>query len=470
MIQRIVVLCFFWFVSPGMMSGQHTGVPSAEYADSLFVTGNHEQALIAYQRLAEAEPDSYLFRFRKGLLLGWTGAFEQAETVLKSLYDENPGDLDVTIALIRVISWQNRFSEARTRTETYLQLHPDNQELRLLRLQLVFWQGNLRKATALARELSDVIPEDELVQQVLRSSRAFMRTSTQTIYAFLWDAERTQVHNLSQTVQAGIAPGTLALGRMDYTHALNTFTDSDAQSVRVSLGGSHQFDRSWTAMGSVAAVYVPDNAITIHPTLTALYRTGSMAYALTGTRFLLTDTPALIQNGIYLSEAEFTANHTSRQHEATVRFSHGWLSDDNRRVEFAGAYVYHLFWDDVVYSPGLRMQYRSFELPGFLSGYFAPEWQVWASLRQSLQWNLLPDVLYTKATFDIGSQQFKVHGDGANSPSLNYEGQLSLGMIPVDGVFTEFSYAYTNVAGISSQNTVDSYWAQVLRITVRIDF
>lgn len=462
----IWVLC----LSVPVLHAQYTGVPSSTYADSLFRTGIHDQALQAYNRLLQEEPENYEFRFRHALLLGWTGNYMEAESALSILYDENPNDWDAAAALIRVIAWQDRTVDALRLTEAVLERNPDNLELRSLQVQMVFWYGNLRRADQLARRLAEDAPDDPNVLTIQQAVNDWMSTESLSRYTYVWDSENIGTHILTQSVHIGVLPGTAVTGRSDYVNSRNTFTSQQAQSVSFSLGARQQFNRNWSAIGALSTVYVPDSPVRLSPSGAVIFRTMHTNYSVGASRILLTDTPALISNAIYQTDVEGNANFSINDHEIGLRANHGWLSDDNKRIFIAGSYQYGFRFAELTYTPGISGAYRSFEKSGINNGYFAPEWHFWFALAQTLRWEFRQEFIFLQLSGDIGMQQFQLHNTQADDPALKYETALVFGYRPFENIASELAYRYTNLVGVSTQSNVADFWGQSLQFTIRAAF
>ncbi|KPQ00761.1 MAG: hypothetical protein HLUCCA01_02465 [Bacteroidetes bacterium HLUCCA01] len=400
-----VCLCvLILFSAPAMLQSQHTGIPSPEYADSLFEAGQHDQALIAYNRLLEIESDNYLYLFRAGLLHAWTGRYVRAEELLSELFAQNPADLDVGTTLIRVISWQNRFEEALNMTETLLSQSPFNENLRALQVQLTFWNGQPGKANRMADALLQDFPNNTTATQVKASIRQSMQPLSITSYARPWDVDNTRIHSLTQFVQSGIRPGTFLHVRAAYSLAENTFTTQDARVWQTSLGVRQQLQAHWWLRAELGVSGNDEQTLGFAPATSVQFIRGEVAATLALARYPITDTPLLISQALYLTESTLVGNYATGPHEINGRIITGWLSDSNRRFLLSGSYAWQTRLGNMTYTPGFVGEYRSFSAAG--AGYFAPEWQYWTSVRQQVRYDENAP-FFGELTLDTGLQQFK---------------------------------------------------------------
>lgn len=462
------IICFLIiFSAPGTLLSQHTGIPSPEYADSLFTAGKHDQALIAYNRLLEIESDNYLYRFRAGLLHAWTGSYIRAEELLTELFAQNPADLDVGAALIRVISWQNRFDEALTLTEALLTQAPFNETLRALEVQLTFWNGQPGKANRMATALLQDYPDNTTATQVKASIRQSMQPLSITSYVRPWDVDNTRIHSLSQFVQSGVKPGTFVHLRASYSVAENTFTTQNARVWQTSLGVRQQLQAHWWLRADLGVSGNDEQTIGFAPSTSVQFIRGEVAASFALARYPITDTPFLISQALYLTESVLIGNYAAGPHEINGRIIAGWLSDSNRRVLLSASYAWQTKLAEITYTPGFVSEYRSFNTPG--TGYFAPDWQYWTSIRQQVRYDENTSY-FGEVTLETGLQQFKIHGLEAEDPASKLEINILAGYRPAPGWELELGYTYTNVAGLSTQSAAGDYWGQVVRGRVQIQF
>lgn len=465
----ILGLLSFFILIP-VVSAQHTGTPDAGYADKLFNDGKHESALIAYRQIYERDPDNYTARFRVGLLLGWTGQYNEAISHLSAMYEDLPQDNDVGFALIRVLSWDGQFGKALRLISDIQRQSPRNAEAHALEAQIYFWQGRMAKSWRKTNDVLDLDDRQELAKTLRSSMRDGLKPEILTYYRRPWDSDRTLIHSFGQTAVTGLYPGTqLGLG-WNVTNTQNRITVQNFTRSAVNIHALHQINRSWWIQaGTGASIFnnVPNSGARVNANLNVQYRSGM--YSVIGflNRYSLSETPRLIELRTMLTEAGVTGMWNHSVQRVYAQFDYGIISDQNSRLSFATGYQYDFVMNDITLTPGIRLNWRSFEEAAIGRGYFAPEWFQSGGLTLRASWDDPELSWYIQSDVEIGGQRFKEHNLAASDPTFRYLIGGFLGYRPFDRLDVEAGYQYSNLIGIASFSDAATYWSQFLELRIR---
>ncbi|MCH8495722.1 MAG: tetratricopeptide repeat protein [Balneolales bacterium] len=459
--------------SAQLLHAQQNEIPGEEEARALFDQENHEEALKAYRLIYQDNPDNYEARFRVGLLLGWTGRYKEARNHLRTMHEDMPDDLDVSFALIRVLSWNSEFRRAHHYIDKVLAEEPSNETARALKAQVYLWQGRVNRAWLTSGELLQITPDNELALQTRTAIHTTAAPSLESFYARPWDSDRTHIHTIGQIARIGVHPGTDVSFRWSYTQSESRTAQISRSTTALSAAVAHQIDARWLLRGGLGASLYPDGdgAFTgFSAGFSTQYRFRNLTTNAFYNRYGLADTPTLINNRIFINELGLSSVWERNAHSIFGRVEYAFLSDDNARVDFLTEYGYTIDLNSFAYRPGIRFNYRSFERTILGQGYFSPEWLTYGTFAQQLSWNPTETQFYGRIAAELGVQQFQVHLQDANDPTFRYQLEAMAGYRFNEFWEVETMYTYSNLINLNTASADDSFWYNMIRVTIRIRF
>lgn len=412
-------------VSP-VISGQEGALFHKKAGDALFGQGDKNKAALEYLLALDMARGSFTSseRVEMASRISWAGEYAKAEAELRLVLTEDPSNTEGRIQLTRVMSWAGELERALAEIETVLAAEPANTEALLVKASIFRWKGDNAGAIGIYRDVlgrrddfdarvglayallaagdkSEAVKERALVKAsnayqekevapLDRALDAATRPSLDSRYSYYNDTDFNQVRRFS-LVYGFWAGDIKADTRYVRTDAHDRFRDNYADSLFA--GGSFK-SRGGRSPGLGAGVGLhrlgnrdSSGFITANIKAEEDIMGGRLGLALSND--LLTDTAALIENGVRMSSYSVYGSRpvTGR---LTVYAAAGYrrYSDSNTAYDMNITPVYLLLKDGPRLSLGYRLRYLDFDRQSG-SGFFDPD-------------NFISNQVFAPASFESG--------------------------------------------------------------------
>lgn len=112
----------------------------AQDAYAAKLAGDYPRAIALYQQLVQAEPTKPTHFFQLGTVLGWSGRYAEARSVLERGLALAPSDPDLRLALARIDAWSGQLGRAESAIREILKANPNNLEAANMLGRVLLWQ------------------------------------------------------------------------------------------------------------------------------------------------------------------------------------------------------------------------------------------------------------------------------------------------------------------------------------------
>ncbi len=396
-------------VSPAL-SEQEAALSHKKAGDVYFDAGDKNRAAGEYLSALGMARGSFTLseRVEMASRISWAGEYAKAEAELRLVLIEDPSNIAGRIQLARVLSWAGELERALDEIETVLASEPANTEALLVKASVLRWKGDNAGAVGIYRDIlgrrddfdarvglayallaagdkseavkgralvkaSNAYQEKELAA-LDRAIGAATRPTIDSRYSYYNDTDFNQVRRFSLIYGfwAGDIKADTRYVRVD---AHDRFRDNYADSLFA--GGSYRA-RGGRSLGLGAGVGLhrlgnrdSSGFVTANIKAEEDLMGGRLGLALSND--LLTDTAALIENGVRMTGYSVYGSRplTGR---LTVYGGAGYrrYSDSNTAYDLNITPVYLLLKDGPRLSLGYRLRYLDFDRQSG-SGFFDPD-------------------------------------------------------------------------------------------------
>ena len=457
---------------------QDSTVARAVYRVATLLSWRNEldRATALFRRYVALEPADDDGRIALARTLAWDARYDESAAIYTAILDRDPRHRDAVLGAAQVLAWRGRLGEAIDRYESWVRAHDDDAEAWSSLGQTLHWAGRLapardalRRAVALRPDQEDARAQLGIVEASLAPSLAPAVTTTNDSD----DNRSTMV-----TLESGFAMPwghRLTAGASHRSAALGGATGS-ALTVRTATGWSSSAG-TWSLRGEAGATRLAgrdgaggDTRSRVEPLLAAR-ATGRIARGLTvgagAARMAFDETAPLILSGIVTTTLEGDADvafgpRLSLGVGASITELSGG-SVANRRQALSGT----LRW---TFSPRLSVAAgaRSFGYQRAASeGYFAPrrymlaEGSVRTAAGGELGWRLDADVA-------AGQQVIRAFDD-SHASRFAQRANATLAYRPAPGIEWGMSGSFANVASPTTIGAAEyRVWTLSLRARVRL--
>lgn len=144
MIARLLILAALLGASAPFASAAGEN-PRAD-ADAAFEAGDHDAALVLYDRVLADSPEDVTALVRSGMLLSWRKRYDEAVARYDRALAIDPSHPRASLERAKVLSWAGRTDEAAEAFRALLARAPDNREARLGLARSLSWGGRQAEA------------------------------------------------------------------------------------------------------------------------------------------------------------------------------------------------------------------------------------------------------------------------------------------------------------------------------------
>ena len=394
----------------GVQVGTAAGLGHKAAGDAWFEKGDKDKAAGEYMLALDTARGSFTFseRVEMASRISWAGEYAKAEAELRLVLLEDPSNTAGRIQLARILSWAGELERALNEIETVLAPDPANTEALLVKAAVMRWKGEAAGAVGVYRNIlsrkddfdarvgltyallaagdkSEAVKSRALVKasgayqekelaSLDRALGAATKPSVDSRYSYYNDTDFNQVRRFSLIYGfwAGDVKADTRYVRVD---AHDRFRDNYADSLFAS--GSYKY-RGGRSLGLGAGVGLHrlgnrDSSGFITANIKAEEDVMGGRAGLALSNDLLTDTAALIENGVRMSSYSAYGSRpvTGR---LTVYGGAGYrrYSDSNTAYDLNITPVYTVLKEGVRLSVGYKLRYLDFDRQSG-SGFFDPD-------------------------------------------------------------------------------------------------
>lgn len=433
----------------GVQGEGAAGLGHKKAGDAWFEKGDKNKAAGEYLLALDTARGSFTSseRVEMASRISWAGQYAKAEAELRLVLLEDPSNTAGRIQLARILSWAGELERALNEIEAVLVREPANIEAMLVKAAVMRWKGDNAGAVTIYQDIlgrkddfdarvgltyallaagdkseavksralvkaSDAYQEKELAS-LDRALGAATRPSVDSRYSYYNDTDFNQVRRLSLIYGfwAGDVKADTRYVRVD---AHDSFRDNYADSLFASGSYKYRGGRSLGLSAGVGLHRLGNSGSSGF--LTANIKAeedvmGSRA-GLALSNDLLTDTAALIENGVRMSSYSVYGSRplTGR---LTVYGGAGYrrYSDSNTAYDLNVTPVYVVLKEGVRLSVGYKLRYLDFDRQSG-SGFFDPD-------------NFISNQVFMPASYEsgrfyatfepyLGFQSFKRYSESKN--------------------------------------------------------
>lgn len=357
-------------------------------------------------------------RKRMAVVISWAGAFEEAAAEFESILAERPGDLEARLSYARVLSWMGRTGAALSEVESVLQKAPSDRDALLLKADILRWSGEGKKAREVygglleggedfgaraglvyqdlsegdvkgakegLRLLKPVNPYEEkllneITEAVDNASRPVLNASFQ--YYNDSDFNQTRTYSVRYNFLFNNIMANLAYLHTDAADRIrNNEADSlsAAAEARVAWGARTGVGAGFTALSNRDNSVFPNWFMKIDAKISGADVTAALS------RETLTDTAALIENGVRYTSLGLAATGDFEKLTVTGSYSYRSYSDDNGAHDLRIVPEYTLYQKDVKLKAGYKLRYLNYRRQS-LGGYYDPDYYLSNEIYLNFSW------------------------------------------------------------------------------------
>lgn len=426
--------------------GQERAIAYKKLGDLYAGAEDYKKAGEAYIDALKYGRDSFTRDERKRMatVISWGGFFEEAAGELRAIISENPEDLEARVAYARVLSWTGRLEEALDELNPVLDKYPKDRDALLLKADILRWKGENKKAREIydsllsdkedfgarsgriytdlsgrefreaKKDLKLLKPsnayEEKQLKEITEAVSSATRPDLDISFKYYNDSDFNQSRRYSAKYGFLIGDYRLNAGYL-HTDAGDRFRNNGADSF--SAGVDAKLSEKIRGGAGVGLTLLSNRDHSVFPNLflKADTKISNMDVTASISRDTLTDTAALIENGIRFTS--YSLYLTRPLNKLTLRgwYSYRRYSDDNSAHDVQINPEYPLMYKDIKIKAGYRLRYLDYQRQS-LGGYYDPDWYISNQLYANLSWE--EDKLYIIMEPNGGYQSSRRFGGSNN--------------------------------------------------------
>ncbi|MBI5902750.1 MAG: tetratricopeptide repeat protein [Deltaproteobacteria bacterium] len=401
-------------------------------------------------------------RKRMATVISWGGAFDEAAGEFESILSERPDDLEARLSHARVLSWMGHTVEALSEAESVLRKAPSDRDALLLKADILRWMGEGERARDIYGKLLEgrdnfgaraglvyynlsegdvkganedlklLRPEDayeeKQLKEITEAVDGASRPSLDASFNYYNDSDFNQ--SRSYNLHYGFLFENLR-ANLNYLHTdaedriRNNSADNLSAKAETNIAGGVRGG----AGAGVTFLSNLDHSVFPSWFLKVDARASGADVTAALSRETITDTAALIGNGVRYTSLSLAATRNFEKLTMRSWYSYRSYSDDNSAHDFQIAIAYPLYQKDVKLKAGDKLRFLNYGRQS-LGGYYDPDYHISDQVYLNFSWE--GGGLYLMAEPYGGYQTSRRFGNvdsglfGGCSASLGYK--LSKGL------------------------------------------